>query len=314
MSRTSSRSAAVVLTALALAVTPLSPLAADQRPDRIALETGSLPEGIAAGPGTTFFVGARSDGDIYVGDVRRDTVTRLVDETTPGAAAVGMYYDDRSGLLWVAGGGPGAGRGLGTVTAYDGGVEVFQTTVEGAGFLNDVVVTRDAVYVTDSFSRELVVVPLDRSGRPEGEVERLLLTGDYAFQEGTFNANGIRELPGGDLVVVSRGVLYAVDPSTGVADRIEVSGRQLTGGDGLELRGRTLYVVNGYGGDEVVVLRLSGDGGSATTTGVIAERSEEQLDRPTTAALVAGSLYVVNGRFSVAGPTTENFVTRLPKR
>ena len=314
MSRTSSRSAAVVLTALALAVTPLSPLAADQRPDRIALETGSLPEGIAAGPGTTFFVGARSDGDIYVGDVRRDTVTRLVDETTPGAAAVGMYYDTRSGLLWVAGGGPGAGRGLGTVTAYDGGVEVFQTTVEGAGFLNDVVVTRDAVYVTDSFSRELVVVPLDRSGRPEGEVERLLLTGDYAFQEGTFNANGIRELPGGDLVVVSRGVLYAVDPSTGVADRIEVSGRQLTGGDGLELRGRTLYVVNGYGGDEVVVLRLSGDGGSATTTGVIAERSEEQLDRPTTAALVAGSLYVVNGRFSIAGPTTENFVTRLPKR
>ena len=90
--------------------------------------------------------------------------------------------------------------------------------------------------------------------------------------------------------------------------------RQLSGGDGLELRGKTLYVVNGYGGDEVVVLRLSGDGGSATTTGVIAETSPEQLDRPTTAALVAGSLYVVNGRFSIAGPTTENFVTRLPTR
>ena len=59
-------------------------------------------------------------------------------------------------------------------------------------------------------------------------------------------------VPGGDLVVVSRGVLYVVDPTTGAADRIEVPGRQLTGGDGLELRGRTLYVVNGYGGDEVV--------------------------------------------------------------
>jgi hypothetical protein len=312
MSRTSTRTG-VVLTALALAVTPLSPLSADQRPDRIALETGSLPEGIAAGPGTTFFVGARSDGDIYVGDVREDSVTRLVDETTAGAAAVGMYYDDRSGLLWVAGGGTSL-LGLGTVTAYDGDREVFQATVEGAGFLNDVVVTRDAVYVTDSFSPELVVVPLGRSGQPAGEVERLALTGDYVFQAGTFNANGIRELPGGDLVVVSGGGLYLVDPDTGVADRIEVSGRQLTGGDGLELRGRTLYVVNGYGGDEVVVLRLSGDGRSATTTGVIAERSSEQLDRPTTAALVAGSLYVVNGRFSMAGPATENFVTRLPKR
>ena len=58
-------------------MSPLSPLAADQRPDRITRPTGSLP--------------------------------------------VGVHYDDRSGLLWVAGGGPGSPRirtlGLGTVTA-----------------------------------------------------------------------------------------------------------------------------------------------------------------------------------------------------
>jgi hypothetical protein len=313
--RTSSRlSLTVGLTALALALTPLSPVAAHPRPDRIALETGSLPEGIAAGPGRTFFVGARSDGDIYVGNVRKATVTRLVDETTPGAAAVGMYYDDRSGLLWVAGGGPRAGRGLGTVTAYDGADEVFSTTVAGAGFLNDVVVTRDAVYVTDSFSPALVVVPLDRSGRPTGRVGSLPLAGEYKQPAG-FGANGIRELPGGDLVVVAAGTLYRVDPATGVADAIEVRGpRDLSGGDGLEVRGKTLYVVNGYGGDEVVVLRLAGDNRSARTTRVLTESSPEQLDRPTTAALVAGSLYVVNGRFSIAGPTTENFVTRLPRR
>jgi len=311
MSRTLSRTG-VVLTALALAVTPLAPAAADQRPDRIALETGSLPEGIAAGPGSTFFVGARSDGDIFIGSARDSTVRRIVDETTPGAAAVGMFYDDRSGLLWVAGGGP-ASRGLGTVTAYRGSVEVFQTTVTGARFLNDVVVTRDAVYVTDSGSAALVVLPLRRNGLPTGDVERLALTGDYRQPAG-FGANGIRALPSGDLVVVSGGVLYAVDPDTGAADVIEVRGRQLTAGDGLVLDGSTLYVVNGYGGDEVVVLRLSGDGGSATTTGVIAETSPEQLDRPTTAALVAGSLYVVNGRFSIASATTENFVTRLPTR
>ncbi len=224
-----------------------------------------------------------------------------------------MYYDDRSGLLWVAGGGPRS-RGLGTVTAYDGAEEVFQTTIAGAGFLNDVVVTRDAVYVTDSFSPVLIVIRLERSGQPVGTVGSLPLTGEFS-QPASFGANGIRELPGDDLVVVSAGTLYRVDPSTGAAAAIEVSGdRELSGGDGLEIRGKTLYVVNGYGGDDVVVLRLAGDGGSATTTGVIAESSPEQLDRPTTAALVAGSLYVVNGRFSIAGPTTENFVTRLPKR
>ena len=314
MPRSSSRTAAgVVAAALALSLAPLSLATAHPRPDRIALETGSLPEGIAAGPGTTFFVGARSDGDIYVGDVREDTVTRLVDSSAP-AAAVGMYYDDRSGLLWVAGGGPLGGRGTGTVTAYDGARQVFSTTVAGAGFLNDVVVTRDAVYVTDSGAASLVVVPLDDAGMPAGTSSRLPLLGEYVQPAG-FGANGIRELPGGDLVLVSGGVLYAVDPATGVADAVEVTGgRALAGGDGLELRGRTLYVVNGYGGDEVVVLRLSGDGRSARTVGVITESTPDQLDRPTTAALVAGYLYVVNGRFTIAGPDTENFVTRLPRR
>jgi hypothetical protein len=212
------------------------------------------------------------------------------------------------------------GRGLGTVTAYDGAEEVFQVDVEDlvgvadAGFLNDLVVTRDAVYVTDSFSSALVVIPLDESGEPVGTVDSLPLTGDYVQPAG-FGLNGIRELPGGELVVVAAGTLYRVDPATGAADEIEVSGGDLEGGDGLEIRGKTLYVVNGYGGDEVVVLRLAGDDRSATTTGVLTESSPEQLDRPTTAALVAGSLYVVNGRFSIADvPGTENFVTRLPRR
>jgi hypothetical protein len=305
--------------ALALALTPslVAPSAAGaappQRPAQITLETGSLPEGIAAGPGTTFFVGARSDGDIYVGDARDDEVTRLVDEDAP-AAAVGMFYDRRTGLLWVAGGGPAAGRGTGTVTAYDGADPVFRTTVAGAGFLNDVAVTRDAVYVTDSFDAALVVVPLDASGQPVGTVESLPLVGEYEQPRG-FGANGIRELPGGDLTLVSGGVLYRVDPESGGAEVIEVAGRELAGGDGLVVRGSTLYVVNGYGGDEVVVLRLSGRTNTARTIGVLTEQNTRgELDRPTTGALVAGALYVVNGRFSVAGPTTENFVTRLPLR
>ena len=81
------------------------------------------------------------------------------------------------------------------------------------------------------------------------------------------------------------------------------------------LRGSTLYVVNGYGGDEVVVLRLASRKDTARTIGVLAEQDTRgELDRPTTGALVAGALYVVNGRFSVAGRTTENSVTRLPLR
>ena len=156
--------------------------------------------------------------------MRTDEVVRLVDEKAP-AVAVGMYYDARTGLLWVAGGGPAARRGLGTVTAYDGAEQVFQVDVGGGGFLNDLVVTRTAVYVTDSFDDALVVVPLDDSGLPVGDeqdVDRLPLRGQYV-QPARFGANGIRELPDGDLVLVSGGVLYRVDPETGVAQVIEVS-------------------------------------------------------------------------------------------
>ena len=86
---------------------------------------------------------------------------------------------------------------------------------------------------------------------------------DYVQPAG-FGLNGIRVLPSGDLIAVSGGVLYVIDPVTGTADRVEVTGEQLTAGDGLVLHGRTLYVVRGYDSpdaardrDSVVELRLS---------------------------------------------------------
>ncbi len=72
-------------------------------------------------------------------------------------------------------------------------------------------------------------------------------------------------LPGGDLLAVSGGVLYAVDSASGVAGRVEVQGATLTGGDGLELRGNTLYVVRGFNPRaSVVVLRLGQGARTAT--------------------------------------------------
>ena len=97
---------------------------------------------------------------------------------------------------------------------------------------------------------------------------------------------------------------YTVAPRTGVANRIEQSGRALTGGDGLELKGRTLYVVNGYAGDEVVQLRLR-RGYTATSVTRVLDESDttSDLDRPTTGALVDGDLFVVNGRFGTIAAT-----------
>jgi DNA-binding beta-propeller fold protein YncE len=289
------------VTALALAVTPLSPLAADQRPDTLSLAPVTSPEGISAGPGTTFFVGDREGGDVYVGDARGGSLRTLV-EGRAGAVAVGLLYDPATKRVWVAGG------DTGTITAYDArtGEQLFRAQT-GGGFLNDVAITRDAVYVTDSTTGRLFVVPLGKGARlpADGTFEVLPVTGDYR-QPGGFGLNGIRVLPGGDLLAVSGAAngnaLYVIDPDTGVADAVEVRGEQLTGGDGLVLRGSTLYVVRGFGRESVVQLRLQPQRGTAT---VIGELVDDDFDVPTTAALVAGDLYVVNGQFDDPGTPTE---------
>ncbi len=313
MSRPARTSAVLVLTAaLCLPTAALSPVSAASPnfPDTIALADGSRPEGIATGAGTTFYAGARSDGAIYLGDVRTGALTLLA-QGREGGAARGLMLDRSSGLLWVAGderdlADPTAPT-TSTVIAYDSrtGEPVRRIVVPGARFLNDVQVTSDAVYVTDSRNAELVVIT-------DSGFSLLPLTGDFVQPAG-FGANGIRELPGGDLVIVSAGELYRVDPETGVADLIEVTGGDLTSGDGLELRGNTLYVVFGLSRDDVAVVRLRNGGRSGVVTGAIGD--PDTLDRPTTAVLIAGSLYAVNGRFSTPPTSSTPYeVTRIALR
>ncbi len=191
LTRTLSATSLAAVVSAGLVAAPSTALAAPG-PDRIDLETGTRPEGIAAGPGTTFFAGAHSDGAVYVGDVRTGTVDLLVEGDGQGPA-VGMLYDQRSGLLWVAGGNGG------DITAYDAetGDVVFREDVDGAGFLNDVAITRGAVYVTESFGDAPTVVELGRNGQPTGMVASLTLTGAFtAPAAGSLGPNGIRELPG----------------------------------------------------------------------------------------------------------------------
>ncbi len=317
------RSLAVVPLALALSTAVLvAPSAAEPRhrpaadlpgPAVLPLVTGSMPEGISAGPGATYFAGARSDGAVYVGDVRRAGLRTLV-RGRAGEVAVGLLYDRATGRLWVAGG------ATGDIKAYDArsGRLLYEVNTGTGRFLNDVAITEDAVYVTDSTKDEILVVPLGRrSALPRrATFEVLTVTGDYRQPAG-FGLNGIRALPDGDLITVSGGVLYVVDPGTGVADRVEVTGEQLTAGDGLVLDGRTLYVVRGYDSpdpardrDSVVELRLNR---GFTRAAVVDEFRDPTFDTPTTAALIAGDLFVVNGRFGTIGTTPDApvYVTRL---
>ena len=282
----------------------------DAFPATIALPRGLQPEGITSGPGTTFYTGSLADGRIYRGDLRTGRGAVLV-RGEAGGMAVGMEYDRRTGRLWVAGG------ATGTVTAYDAasGRRLARYPLAGSGFLNDVAITRDGVYVTDSFVQRLAVVPLGRSGElpPESAIFPLPLTGEIRFTDG-FNANGITALRRDRLILVqsNTATLFTVDPASGRTRAVPVRRGEIAGGDGLELKGNRLYVVRGGGGNDVAVLRLRRHGSAATFLGLL---TDPTLDVPTTATFRAGRLWAVNARFGVPSPETATYsITSLPKR
>ena len=159
----------IAVLAFVLAPWPATAAPPHNFPDRINLPNGFFPEGIESGRGTSVFVGSLTDGAIWRGDLRTGSGGVFADGA-PGRVSVGIAYEARRNRLWVAGGGPSI-FGTGDVRVYDASSgDLLRTFVipapatPGARFLNDVVVTRDAVYVTDSFNPQLVVIRLPRGG------------------------------------------------------------------------------------------------------------------------------------------------------
>ena len=117
--------------------------------DVISLPDGFQPEGIAIGNGPTAYVGSLADGDVYVVDLR--TGAEITTLQGPGTPSVGLKVDQR-GRLFIAGGPTGEAR---VVDASTGALlEDYQLTT-GPAFINDVVLTRDGAWFTNSSAAEL---------------------------------------------------------------------------------------------------------------------------------------------------------------
>ncbi|WP_353952636.1 hypothetical protein V6K52_04085 [Knoellia sp. S7-12] len=294
------------------------PRRAGPAPETVPLPDGIRPEGITSGPGTRFYVGSLADGRIVAGDLLTATWVTLL-PGAPGRALRGLFWDARTNLVWAAGN-VGA---VGHVWAVHGttGAIVQDTVVPGAVFLNDLVVTGDTVWVTDSrvVPDRLTAITLTPTGAPTGAAPTFVpLGGDWPAGDGTaVNANGIRALADGSLILNNSrvGGLWQVDPATGEAAEIPVSGGPgITAGDGLVLDGSILYNVRGSGQNEVSVLELV-PVGSAWAARWRGARSDETLDVPSTATVAGGWLWAVNARFGVASPGTAAYwITRLPAR
>lgn len=292
---------------------PAAATGAGSRPSAsVPLPTGWQPEGITSGPGSRFYVGSLAGGALYAGDLRSGKGGVLLPGAT-GRRLVGLFHDDRHRTVWAV----GAVGTVGHVWAIDdtSGALLADVTVPGAGFLNDLVVTRKAVWVTDSAVDRLTRIPLGRDGLPDGAASFLPLAGGGWPTAGAFRANGIRALPDGSLIVdhSSAGGLWRVVPSTGTVEQLVVTGSPaIVSGDGMELVGDTLYVVRGSGRNDVTVVELDREHGTWTghVEGVL---SSPLLDVPSTATFARGALWAVNARFGVPDPTTASYaVVRLP--
>jgi len=293
--------AVVASTATVLALLPVS-ASGSAFPTTLALPNGFLPEGVAIGSQPYAYFGSRADGDIF--RVNLVTGEGSVFSQGPGTPSLGMKVDHRQ-RLFVAGGTGGDGR---VVDARTGDVLASYTFATAPTFVNDVALTDDAAWFTDSNRPVLYKVPLDRQGGlpTQAQVQTVPLSGDYVHVPG-FNANGIAVTPDGrSLLIVqsATGLVFAVDPGTGVTSTVDLGGYVVSNGDGLLVVGHTLYAVQNAQ-NLIAAFEISDDGATGT---LVRSITDPRFDVPTTVADFGGRLYLPNARFSTP-PTPDTVYT-----
>ncbi len=278
------------------------PAQAVQRPIEYALPGDQVfPEGIAFQRGTSYFyVSSTTDGTIFRGSTREDTAEIFLPGGADGrTTAVGLKVDDR-GRLFVAGGATGMIFIYNTAT---GGLIRSFNIGKSPTFLNDVAIGADgAAYVTDSVNP--LIYKVAQNGAGGWTLETFIdFTGTALVYQAGFNVNGIAAVNNGQYLVVvqsNTGKLFRIDIATKVVSEINLGGETVANGDGILLKGRTLYVARNRQ-ELIVKIALSNDLSSGT---VISSTTDERFKYPTTIAIGAGRMLVVNSQFDKRAPGT----------
>lgn len=311
------RSATRLLSALALvcglAATIAPPAGADDPSRRITLPgpttapagLASRPEGIAH-DGHQLYVSSVASGAIFTASADDDVATVFLPAGSPGGptSATGMKVNH--GRLFVS------GAATGKVFVYDIATKalLFSATVAAGGptFINDVAVADDGTaYFTDSQRPVLYrLAPSAAAGGPAYTFETFVnFTGTpFVYQSG-FNANGIVVTEDNHYALVvqaNTGKLFRIGLTDRSVVEVDLGGATLNGGDGLVLRGQTLYTIAGSTGVTKVRLR------DHFTSGAVREvLTDDTFAGPTTAALVGSRLYIVNAQFAAGANATLPF-------
>jgi hypothetical protein len=281
--------------AVLVGLVPAVSVGAAPRPSFYTLPGSAVfPEGVAYQPTTgNFFVSSTTDGSILRGNVMEPAAAPFIAGSGTQFSAVGVKVDDAARLI-VAGG------MTGEVRVYDAATgSLIRTFTTGTGgFLNDIAVAKNGdLFVTDSFRPVLWRVPASEihAGAAEPAEAWLDLTGTIPYTAGQFNVNGIVATENGKHLVVAQSFtseLFRIDVASKAVTEVDLGGEAVAG-DGLALLGRILYAGEPFL-HQIAKVSLSGDLSTGT---VLSRTTDPSFLTPTTLAVAAGRLLVVNSQF-----------------
>ncbi|KDN23574.1 SMP-30/gluconolactonase/LRE family protein [Amycolatopsis rifamycinica] len=283
--------------ALASAVLLLAVAAPASAATRVIVLPGATSaEGITAAGGGTYYTGDLIAGTIFRENLGRGTAERFI-EAPPGTMAAGVDFDRRHDLLFVA----GAIGGKAYVYDVRTKAKVADYTFGDpqTSYVNDVVVTPQGAWFTDSYHPQLFFVPVvaGRLGTPR----TLPLSGPGAGgSPGNFFMNDIIATPSGGTLLVAAtipGKVFRIDPRTGVST--ELAGVDAPSVASLVLEGNRLWAVQLD--DRITRWCLDGDLSHGAPDGTI---TDPLFDQPVSAIKVGRHLAVVNSHIYSGYPPT----------
>jgi Cu-Zn family superoxide dismutase len=229
-----------------------------------------------------YFVGAIGGGAVLRGDVNDPTATVFSPAGADGrTAALGARPDH--GRVFV--GSFGSGK-IWIYNERNGRLIATLDTGMPSSVLNDFSFLPDGTaFVTDSTNPFLWRITF-AGGKPT-LTKWLDFTGTPFVYNAGINADGIVTSPSGRYLVInqlSTGDLFRVDVATRAVTQIDVGGFDLTNADGMDLQGRSLYVVRNSNA-QIVKVDLS----AAFSTGAVDTVTTSPAFLFPTAAVIVGS-------------------------
>lgn len=269
----------------------------------------AYPEGVAVDPvsgkiylnsaSTGFLV--RVDPVSGSAEVVADPLKRTPEELQlPGSYALGLKVDAQ-GRAWVAGGRSGSAH---VINSHTGQTLARLTTPPTTGLLNDVVLTENSAFFTDTRRPMLWRASTDSLNDGPLEPWLSLENSPIAYGEGA-NLNGIAASQDGKYLIVvhmGHGKLFRISTEDRQIEEIMIHGGSLEGGDGLLIHGDRLFVVR-QPAQEIVALKLSDDLLHAQE---IKRISSPVLKWPATLAISGDRLIVGNSQLNQRPSNTPN--------